>query len=72
VSDGANVLFFQRKNGVFAYTHESKALWHANLGTNKHDWGTGASPVLFEDLVIVSDGQIFLRSDRAVYCIGVK
>lgn len=54
VSDGANVFFFQGKNGVFAYTHEGKALWHANVGTNKHDWGTGASPVLFEDLVIVN------------------
>ena len=54
VSDGVNVFFFQGKNGVFAYTHEGKALWHANVGTNKHDWGTGASPVLFEDLVIVN------------------
>ncbi len=54
VSDGANVFFFHGKSGVHAYTHEGKALWHANVGTNRHDWGTGASPVLFEDLVIVN------------------
>jgi outer membrane protein assembly factor BamB len=54
VTDGTNVFFFLGKAGVFAFTREGKKLWETNVGTNKHDWGTGASPILFQDLVIVN------------------
>jgi outer membrane protein assembly factor BamB len=54
VTDGTNVFFFLGKSGVFAITRDGKKLWEANVGTNKHDWGTGASPILYKDLVIVN------------------
>ncbi|MBI5774849.1 MAG: PQQ-binding-like beta-propeller repeat protein [Verrucomicrobia bacterium] len=54
VSDGTNVFFFLGKSGVFAFTRDGKKLWQANVGTNHHDWGTGASPILYKDLVIVN------------------
>jgi len=54
VSDGTNVFFLLGKSGVFAFTHDGRELWRAAIGTNHHDWGSGASPVLYDDLVIAN------------------
>jgi outer membrane protein assembly factor BamB len=54
VSDGKNVFAFFGKSGVFAFDLNGKQLWHADLGDGLDGWGSAASPVLFENLVIVN------------------
>jgi len=54
VTDGKNVYAFFGRSGVFAYDLEGKALWKASVGTETHDWSSGTSPILFENLVIVN------------------
>jgi hypothetical protein len=54
VSDGASVFVFFGKTGVFAYNLEGKQLWRQSVGTGKHAWGSGTSPILYKGLVIVN------------------
>jgi hypothetical protein len=41
---------------VFAFDMEGKELWKADVGTGTHGWGSGTSPVLHKDLLIVNAG----------------
>lgn len=59
VSDGERVYVFYGKSGVLAYDMEGKELWRTGVGTESgpQHWGTGASPILFENLVIVNASE---------------
>jgi outer membrane protein assembly factor BamB len=63
VSDGQRVFVFYGKSGVFAYDLEGKQFWQTSVGTKTHSWGSGTSPVLFKDLVIINAS---VESDRLV------
>ena len=54
VSDGKNFFVFFGKSGVFGFDLNGKQLWHADVGDGLNGWGSAASPVLFENLVIVN------------------
>ena len=56
VSDGKNVYVFFGKSGVVALDLEGNELWKTSLGTGsgKMKWGSGASPVLADDVLIVN------------------
>ena len=54
VSDSDRVYAFLGKTGVFAFDHQGNELWQADVGEDTSGWGTAASPILFEDLVIVN------------------
>jgi hypothetical protein len=54
VTDGEAVYAFFGSSGVVAYDLEGNQLWTADVGDNTHGFGTGASPVLHGDLVIVN------------------
>lgn len=54
VSDGKNVYASFGKSGVFAFDLNGKQLWHAEVGDELNGWGSAASPVQFENLVIVN------------------
>ena len=53
-TDGAHVYAFFGTPGLFCYDLEGKLIWKHSFGTftSKSNWGSGASPFLFEDLVI--------------------
>jgi outer membrane protein assembly factor BamB len=53
-SDGQHVFVFFGKSGVLAFDLEGKQLWQTSVGSRTHNWGTGTSPVLYKDLVIVN------------------
>jgi outer membrane protein assembly factor BamB len=55
-TDGEHIYDFQGKTGVFAYDVMGKELWHADVGDKLYMWGTGTSPLLYKDLVIVNAG----------------
>lgn len=56
VSDGKQVFVFYGKSGVLAYDLEGNELWQTDVGNGsaKNNWGSGSSPVLHGDLVIVN------------------
>ncbi len=56
VTDGKAVYVWQDSAGFFAYDLDGKELWSKQLGEFQHIWGTAASPVLYQDLVILSAG----------------
>ena len=54
VTDGEHVYVFFGKSGVFKFDLQGNQIWHAGVGTGIHGWGSGTSPVLYENLVIVN------------------
>lgn len=53
-TDGERLYVFFGKSGVFAFDLAGKQLWHADVGSKIHGWGSAASPVVHGDLVIVN------------------
>ncbi len=54
VSDGNRVYSFFGASGIVAYTLAGEQVWHVNLGTETHGFGSGGSPIVYENLVIVN------------------
>ncbi len=56
VTDGQTVFAFFGKSGVWAYSVEGELLWRVGVGSKIHrlGWGSGTSPILAGDLVIVN------------------
>ncbi len=52
--DAQRIYVFYGKTGVFAFDHGGNPLWHADVGSGTSGWGTAASPVLYEDLVLIN------------------
>ena len=52
--DAERVYVFFGRSGVFAFGHDGKQLWQADIGSNIHGWGSAASPLLYKDLVIIN------------------
>lgn len=52
--DEERVYVFFGKSGVFAFDHDGKQLWQADVGSKLSGWGSATSPVLYKDLVIVN------------------
>jgi outer membrane protein assembly factor BamB len=53
-TDGQRVYAFFGRSGLFAYSLEGEPLWRANVGDGIHNWGSGTSPVLYKNLVIIN------------------
>jgi hypothetical protein len=54
VSDGERLYVFFGKSGVYCLDLEGNEIWHELVGDGTKGWGSGASPVLFGDLLIVN------------------
>jgi hypothetical protein len=54
VCDGQRLYVFFGKSGVFAFDLEGNQLWQADVGSELSGWGSAASPVLYDDLVIIN------------------
>jgi outer membrane protein assembly factor BamB len=52
--DGDVVVAFFGASGVVACDLQGNELWRTSVGTRTHNFGSGTSPILFEDLVIVN------------------
>lgn len=53
-SDGKAVYCFFGVAGVVAFDLDGKQLWRTSVGVGAYDWGSGSSPVLAGDHVIVN------------------
>lgn len=56
VTDGERVIVWHGSAGLFAYDLDGNELWSKDLGPFRHVWGNASSPVLYQDLVILSAG----------------
>jgi outer membrane protein assembly factor BamB len=54
VADDTRVFAFFGKSGVLGFDHDGKELWRADVGSKLNGWGSGASLLMFGDLVIVN------------------
>jgi outer membrane protein assembly factor BamB len=54
VTDGEHLYVFFGKSGVFKFDLDGNQIWQTSVGTKTHGWGSGTSPVLCENLVIVN------------------
>jgi outer membrane protein assembly factor BamB len=53
-ADKDRIYAFFGKTGVFAFDHAGKQLWKTDVGSKLHGWGSGNSPVLWKDRVLVN------------------
>jgi outer membrane protein assembly factor BamB len=55
-SDGEHVFVFFGKSGVLAFDLDGKQLWQTPVGTGSgmNGWGSGSSPILYRNTVIVN------------------
>lgn len=54
VTDGEAIYAYFGKSGAVAVDLNGKLLWKADCGDRTHSFGSGASPVLYDDLLIVN------------------
>ncbi|MBI1904061.1 MAG: PQQ-like beta-propeller repeat protein [Planctomycetia bacterium] len=53
-SDGQRLYVFFGRSGVRCFDFEGNELWQADVGNRTNGWGSGTSPVLHKNLVIVN------------------
>ena len=53
-TDGKHLYVFFGKSGVFKFDLEGNQIWQTSVGSKTHGWGSGTSPILYKDLVIVN------------------
>ncbi len=52
--DADRIYCFFGTTGLFAFDHSGKKLWQAEVGTRQQGWLSAASPVLYQDLVLLN------------------
>src|ERR1039457_6317836 len=59
VTDGERVYAFFGKTGVLAFDFDGRQLWKVNVGkqSSNRRWGSGASPILYQNTVIVNAAE---------------
>jgi outer membrane protein assembly factor BamB len=68
ITDGERLYVFFGKSGVFCFDLDGKQLWHALVGKGINGWGSGASPMLYKDLLVVNasvEAGALLALDKA-------
>ena len=53
-TDGTHLYVFLGKTGLFKFDLDGRQIWQTSVGTKTHGWGSGTSPVLYENLAIVN------------------
>lgn len=53
-TDGEHLYVFFGKTGVLKLDLNGNKIWQTSVGTKTHGWGSGTSPLLYENLVIVN------------------
>lgn len=62
-SDGERLYVFFGASGMYCLDRDGKEIWHKDLGDGTHGWGSGTSPLLVDDMVIVNAS---IESNRMV------
>ncbi len=54
ITDGDRLYVFFGKSGVYCLDLDGNQIWHSPVGKNFHGWGSGSSPMLHKNLLIVN------------------
>ncbi len=54
ITDGQRLYVFFGKSGVYCFDLNGKQLWQASVGKGTNGWGSGASPILYKNLLVVN------------------
>jgi outer membrane protein assembly factor BamB len=54
ITDGEKLYVFFGKSGVFCFDLDGNQRWHVLVGKGINGWGSGASPMIYKDLLIVN------------------
>jgi outer membrane protein assembly factor BamB len=54
ITDGERLYVFFGKSGVYAFDLNGNQLWHTIVGKGISGWGSGTSPVLYKNLLLVN------------------
>jgi len=54
ITDGERLYVFFGKSGVYCFDLDGKQLWHTSVGKGTNGWGSGASPMLYKNLLIIN------------------
>jgi outer membrane protein assembly factor BamB len=52
--EGERLHVFLGKSGVYCFDLAGKEIWHTLVGKNSSGWGSGASPIVWKDLLLVN------------------
>lgn len=52
--DGDRLYVFFGKSGVYCFDLDGKEIWRSSVGERTNGWGSGTSPVLYKDSVILN------------------
>jgi outer membrane protein assembly factor BamB len=55
-SNGERVVVWHGSAGVYCYSSDGEELWKYETGPIHHIWGTGSSPIIYEDKVFLNIG----------------
>jgi outer membrane protein assembly factor BamB len=68
ITDGEKLFVFFGKSGVFCFDLDGKQVWHVLVGKGTNGWGSGASPMLYKNLLVVNasvESNALIALDRA-------
>lgn len=54
ITDGRRLYVFFGKSGVFCFDLKGTQIWHASVGDRTNGWGSGCSPLLHKNLLIIN------------------
>ncbi len=54
LTDGERLYAFFGKSGVFCFDLDGNELWQASVGDRTNGWGSGTSPLLYKNLLIIN------------------
>jgi len=66
--DADRIYAFFGRSGVFAFDHQGRQLWQADVGSGLNGWGSASSPVLHDGLLLVNASV----ESEAVVALDVK
>jgi outer membrane protein assembly factor BamB len=52
--DGDRLYVFFGKSGVYCFDLDGNEIWHEHVGKNTNGWGSGTSPTVYKNLLIVN------------------
>lgn len=67
ITDGEKLYVFFGKAGVYCFDLDGHQLWHVVLGKGQSVWGSGASPILYKNLLVVNasiESQAIIALDK--------
>src|SRR2546428_164462 len=54
ITDGERLYVFFGKSGVYCFDLDGNQIWHAAVGKGIDHWGSGTSPILHKNLLIIN------------------